>query len=331
MAAFYAKLRGGATGRRSTCQEAPEAGILRKMSFDDLPGRTRTLVVKEPEGGPKKMRAVLTLASGSDLGRVVAVPRGEIVTLGRAADQTVRFDEAAVSSSHARVVAVAGQYMLVDERSTNGTFLNDERIETSAQLKDGDRIRLGPNALLRFSMVDEDEEAAMRKIYEAALFDGLTKVFNRKHVDDRLDAEIAFAVRHNTELALVLFDVDHFKKVNDTYGHPAGDAVLRATADILMRHRRTEDIVGRYGGEEFVLVLRGTDLAGATTLSDRLRRAVEGAPVTHDAFTISVTMSGGVATLKGCGERRDKATLLALADQRLYRAKQAGRNRVVND
>lgn len=301
------------------------------MTFDTKPGRTRTLVVNDPEpGSPKKLRAVVTLASGPDLGRVVAIPPGDILSLGRGEDQKLRIEDAAVSSAHARLVAIAGEYMVVDNKSTNGTFVNDERVDGSTALKDGDRIRLGPNVLLRFSRVDEEEEAALRKIYEAALFDGLTKVFNRKHLEDRLDAEIAFAVRHDAELALVLFDVDHFKKINDTYGHPAGDAVLANTAQILMRGRRTEDLVGRYGGEEFVLVLRGTHVQGAAVLADRLRRAVEGSPVTFEGKSIAVTASGGVASLRCCGERRDKPTLIALADQRLYRAKQTGRNRIVS-
>jgi diguanylate cyclase (GGDEF)-like protein len=299
------------------------------MTFDDKTGPTRTLVVKAVDGNTKKMRAVVTIASGPDLGRVVAIPHGEILTLGRGDDQKLRVEDAAVSTAHGRLVAIAGEYMFVDNRSTNGSFLNDERIESSVALKDGDRIRLGPNVLLRFSMVDEEEEAALRKIYEAALFDGLTKTFNRKHLDDRLDAEVAFAVRHDTDLSVVLFDVDHFKNVNDTYGHPAGDAVLRAAAEIMMRGRRTEDLVGRYGGEEFVLVLRGTNVEGAAILADRLRRAVEAVKVTVEQHTIGVTASGGVASLKCCGARKDKSTLLALADQRLYQAKQAGRNRIV--
>ncbi|MBK6698148.1 MAG: diguanylate cyclase [Myxococcales bacterium] len=301
------------------------------MTFEDDKPRTRTLVVKEEPTSQRRLRAVVTLASGQDLGRVVTIPRGEVLSIGRGEDQTLRIDEAAVSSSHARIVALAGEYMFVDNKSTNGSFLNDERVVAPQALKDGDRIRLGPTVLLRFSMVDEEEESAMRKIYEAALFDGLTKVFNRKHLDDRLDAEVAFAVRHNTELSLLLFDVDHFKKVNDTHGHPAGDAVLVGVAQILMGGRRAEDIVARYGGEEFVLVLRGTPIEGAAIFGERLRKAVEASTfAVPDGPTIRVTASGGAASLKCCGARKDKSTLVVLADQRLYRAKQAGRNRVIS-
>lgn len=301
------------------------------MTFDEKPGRTRTLVVKESDSGsPRKMRAVVTLASGPELGRVITLVPGDVLSIGRGEDQKLRIDDAAVSSAHARLVAIAGEYMFVDNKSTNGTFINDERLEGSVALKDGDRIRLGPSVLMRFSMVDEEEEAALRKIYEAALFDGLTKTFNRKHLDDRLDAEIAFAVRHDTELSLVLFDVDHFKKVNDTHGHPAGDAVLKSTAAILMRGRRAEDLVGRYGGEEFVIVLRGTNVQGALILADRLRRAVESNVIDFEGKSLTVTASGGIASLRCCGARKEKSMLLALADQRLYQAKQAGRNRIIS-
>jgi diguanylate cyclase (GGDEF)-like protein len=306
------------------------------MSQDDGgksegPGpRSQTLVVDAPTSVHRpRSRAVLTTTTGTQTGRVYVIPAGEIVTLGRNDNCSVRFDDASVSGMHARIVLIGQDFMFADNQSTNGSYVNDVRITSPSRLADGDRVRLGPNCLMRFNLVDEDEEAALKRMYEAALYDGLTKVFNRKHLDERLDAEIAYAVRHNAELSAMILDVDFFKKVNDTYGHLAGDQVLRITAQVLARGLRTEDLIGRYGGEEFVVVARGIPVQHAWLVADRLRQAVEGTPISFENQELRVTMSGGVASLRECNGRFDKPTLLGLADQRLYQAKQSGRNRVI--
>jgi diguanylate cyclase (GGDEF)-like protein len=177
--------------------------------------------------------------------------------------------------------------------------------------------------------VSEDEEKSLRRMYEAALRDGLTGVFNRKHLEERLDAEIAYAHRRQTELSVVMLDVDHFKRVNDTYGHLAGDAVLKGVAETLLRTIRSEDVLGRYGGEEFVVVTRGIAVTGAHLLAERLRATLAATKIPFGPTLLTLTASAGVASLGCCGGRTDKTTLLSVADARLYRAKQAGRNRVV--
>lgn len=300
-------------------------------------GRSTLVVDTKPDPNDRKTRAVLTTSTGSDTGRVLTIPHGDVVTLGRDATCTYRFDDPSVSSLHARIVTIGAEHMFADNKSTNGTFVNEVRIKDPVHLRNGDQIRLGPKITLRFAMLDEDEEAAMKRMYEAALYDGLTKVFNRKHLEERLEAEVAFAVRHNTELSVAILDIDFFKKVNDTYGHPAGDAVLKHVANILGRTLRTEDLLARYGGEEFVMVARGIPLANACVAAERLRAAIQSSPIlwTHHApdgstkqIDLSVTSSAGVASL-ACCQTKDKPTLLRIADQRLYQAKQAGRNRVV--
>jgi diguanylate cyclase (GGDEF)-like protein len=294
------------------------------------PPRSQTLVVDAPSALPRsRSRAVLTTTSGTQTGRVFVIPAGEIVTLGRNEHCSLRFDETSVSGTHARIVLIGNDYMFADNQATNGSYVNDVRVGEPTRLADGDRIRLGPNCLLRFNLVDEDEEAALKRMYEAALYDGLTKVFNRKHLDERLDAEVAYAVRHQAELSVVILDVDYFKRVNDTFGHLVGDQVLRVTAGVLMRGLRTEDLLGRYGGEEFVIVARGIPVHNAWVFADRLRQAVEATPIPFENQSLRVTVSAGVASLRECAGRTEKSTLLGLADQRLYQAKQSGRNRVV--
>lgn len=292
--------------------------------------RAQTLVVEAPSAQrAARSKAVLTTATGTQTARVFVIPSGEVVSLGRAEDANIRFDDASVSGNHARIVYVAGDYVFADNRSTNGSYINDVRVDSTTKLKDGDRIRLGPHCMLRFNIVDEDEEAALKKMYEAALYDGLTRVYNRKHFEERLDVELAFGARHNTELSIILLDVDYFKKVNDTYGHLAGDAVLRSTAQVMAHALRQEDLLARYGGEEFVVVARGINVQSAVVLADRLRVAVATTPVVFELQELRVTASAGVASLACCAGRADKATLIGLADQRLYAAKQAGRNRVI--
>jgi two-component system cell cycle response regulator len=155
--------------------------------------------------------------------------------------------------------------------------------------------------------------------------DGLTGLFNRRHLNEELVRRQEDARRHGDSVGVLLFDIDHFKRINDTYGHPAGDLVLRAFAERMGLGLRAGDIAGRWGGEEFLVILPRTDLAGALEVAERVRTAIEAAPVTVAGQKISVRVSGGCAL--GPGESAD--AVIHLADQCLYRAKSAGRNRIV--
>lgn len=272
---------------------------------------------------------VFTVAAGFEAGKVLVPKKDAMTTLGRAAECTFAFDDQSLSREHAVVMRAAGAYILKDT-STNGTFVNEQRLTTVAELRDGDRVQLGTSTFLRFAFVDDQEEAALRRVYDAAHLDGLTGVYNRKHLEERLTAELAYALRHEEPLSVIIIDVDHFKKVNDTMGHLAGDAVLKQMATLLKKMIRPEDILARYGGEEFVVIARGTDVAHALILAERLRAAVEEQVIDFDGKPIKITSSGGVASLACCPlTHRDRATLLGTADKRLYAAKQGGRNQIV--
>src|SRR6266850_1541390 len=168
------------------------------------------------------------------------------------------------------------------------------------------------------------------RLYEQAerlaTIDGLTGLLNRRTLTTQLAARVREAQRYRRPLSLVLLDVDHFKKVNDTHGHPAGDAVLRGVAAVARAQARETDLVARYGGEELAVVLPETDAAGARTIAERLRAAVEGTSHVTEQGSLRVTVSVGVATWPGGGQNPDE--LLTTADRALYRAKQTGRNRV---
>lgn len=155
--------------------------------------------------------------------------------------------------------------------------------------------------------------------------DALTGLFNRRHLEEELDRQSSTARRDGTPLALLLLDIDHFKSVNDTYGHPAGDVVLQEFGRRLRGHLRAGDVAGRWGGEEFLVVLPRTDLPGALVVAERIRSTTCREPVTAAGLPILVTVSGGCAA----GPLDDPADLVSGADAALYEAKAAGRNRIV--
>jgi diguanylate cyclase (GGDEF)-like protein len=174
-------------------------------------------------------------------------------------------------------------------------------------------------AILRARLFDETERLATT--------DGLTGLLNHRVFQSRLDEHVAAAVRYSKKLSFLITDVDHFKKVNDTYGHPAGDEVLRGVAKILAREARSTDLVARYGGEEFAIVMPETDAAGAAVIAERIREKVAAAVFSTGAGELRATISIGIATIPD--DARAKARLVELADAALYRAKRGGRNQTV--
>jgi diguanylate cyclase (GGDEF)-like protein len=174
---------------------------------------------------------------------------------------------------------------------------------------------------------DRLEEQFQKSIYESATRDGLTGAYNKKYFLDTLRKEFAYCVRHSLPLSIVMFDVDHFKKVNDTYGHPAGDQVLARIGLRVTETVRTEDLFARYGGEEFALMLREAEEREAIICAERCRRAVEQSEFNFNNSKVKVTISLGVSTLRS-NEFQKPEEFLAMADMYLYKAKQGGRNRV---
>ncbi len=175
-----------------------------------------------------------------------------------------------------------------------------------------------------------DNARLAQRLRELSMVDGLTHLLNRRTVHQRLGEEWERARRYGSSLAILLCDLDHFKAVNDTYGHLAGDAVLASVADVLRLHARSADVIGRYGGEEFLLLLPSTELDNACRAAQRLLEAIARHPVAmDDGKQLSITTSVGVAALTELPDEATPDALLALADQRLYRAKAEGRNRAV--
>jgi diguanylate cyclase (GGDEF)-like protein len=289
---------------------------------------TRRLSIGPPDDLPlsRKTNPCVVLMTGAELGAVYRLPAGETV-LGRSQDLGIRLSDEGVSRRHARLVLDAGRAFLEDLQSVNGTYLNGEPCKV-ALIKDGDRIQLGPSTILRFTYADATEETFQRQLHEAALRDPLTGTFNRAYLDQRIEAEIAFAARHKSPLGLVMLDVDHFKSVNDTHGHLGGDEVLRQLAQRIQTTLRTEDMLARYGGEEFCVLCRGIPAADVLHLAGRVRAMVESTPFEHGATRIPVTISAGVAAYPNIPATTVKE-LVGAADAALLQAKNEGRNRCV--
>lgn len=157
--------------------------------------------------------------------------------------------------------------------------------------------------------------------------DPLTQAYNRRYILERAEAELSRVRRQGGQFAVLLLDIDHFKQVNDTYGHLAGDTVLRAASDLFCAQARLTDVVGRYGGEEFIALLPDTGKAQALDMAERFRASLAAMSVAFEAIEVNVTVSIGVAC--GTGDTAGLDAVLAQADQFLYQAKRDGRNRVV--
>lgn len=270
---------------------------------------------------------LLVHVQGTELGRVRVITAAQTL-MGRSTDADLWLGDDGVSRKHARLVKSDDDYYIEDLKSANGTFVQGERI-TKVKLNDGDQIQLGPAAIFRYSITDDDQKSLLEQLYSTSVTDALTGARNREYLDSLLLTELSYAERHDHDLSFVLFDLDHFKSVNDTYGHPAGDSVLVRVAECVRSQLRAEDSLCRYGGEEFCVVLRNIDLTGAHAMGERIRVVIQDQVIEHENLKLKVTTSVGCASRRELPEP-SSAALISLADERLYKAKKGGRNRVVS-
>jgi len=270
---------------------------------------------------------VLFVLRGPQHGAVFRLYRQSTI-VGRGEGADVRLTDDAVSRFHARVSVEEDGVYLEDLGSRNGTTVGDTPIRERVKIGDGDHIWFGSNTIAKFSLMTELEEEALRTLQELSLRDPLTRAYNRRYLDDRLQSELSYARRHGTELSLLLLDIDHFKQVNDRFGHPTGDAVLKLVATSIQRMLRPEDTLARYGGEEFVVIARGTSERNAQILGERIRKQIREIAVAVGPETCRVTTSVGVASTTSETPYDSAAEMVAAADRALYEAKAHGRDRV---
>lgn len=264
----------------------------------------------------------LILIYGDQLGR--RFPISAELTIGRGPANDITLDVKDVSRRHALLRTTADGVVLCDEGSTNGTEVNGERIEGEVLLANGDLLNIG-GVIFKYIAGGNVEALFHEEIYRMTVLDGLTRLNNRRSLHDFIDREIARSHRHERPLSVALFDIDHFKRINDSYGHLAGDRVLERVAAIIGAVSREEDMAARYGGEEFALVMPERTSDEAIAVCERVRESVAHEKVAIAGSEHSVTISAGVASLLP-GEGRDG--LIGRADAQLYQAKLRGRNRV---
>jgi diguanylate cyclase (GGDEF)-like protein len=266
--------------------------------------------------------ACLVCIYGAELGKRWALTGGTI-TIGRSSSSDIPLDQDSVSRAHARIMRRGDFYVVSDLGSTNGTFVGDEVIKERA-LKNGDRIRIG-RTIIKFLSGGDVESSYHDEIYRLVTVDGLTQVYNRRYFNEAIEREISRTKRGSLPLSLILLDIDHFKKTNDTYGHVMGDAVLRQLASELGPKVREMDVLARTGGEEFGVILPEASIDFALVTAEALRHAAMAGQFGVGEQKLECTISLGVAERQG-DEPAER--LYERADAALYRAKQGGRNRV---
>jgi len=306
-------------------REQPRESKASPVSENDEKTRVTQVVQAPPpdQGTGNDCVVVIYAAEPGLLGKRYVLEKSP-VRIGRGADNQIVLEGDSVSRRHCHFDRRQGTWHIVDDGSTNGTFLNEEQVKGFAQLNNGDRVKVGPTILKYLSGLDA-EAKYHEEIYRMTIVDGLTQIHNKRYLFEALDKELIRARRYDRQLSLLIFDIDYFKNINDQYGHLAGDHVLRELARIVQERIRRDEVFARYGGEEFVIVLPETPLAGGVALAENLRGRVETHPFAFQGERIPVTISVGCAML---GEEKAAAELIQRADDKLYEAKRGGRNRV---
>lgn len=264
----------------------------------------------------------LIVVSGMLLGQQMEL--GDVpVIVGRASECALAMPHPSVSRQHCRIWREGDRYLIEDLGSTNRTYLNGKPV-TRAELRDGDQISVGNNAI-KFFTGTSLEANYHEELIDLAIYDSLTGFYNRRRFRALLDEEMGDA-KTTAPLSLLLMDLDHFKQINDRHGHLVGDQVLSVVAQLIREHAPADAPLGRLGGEEFALALRGKSLGEAAGLAETLRAVVGARPVDTREERLTVTVSIGVA--QSGVDASTPSELLRRADERMYKAKQGGRNRV---
>jgi diguanylate cyclase (GGDEF)-like protein len=292
------------------------------MYDDDAEAKTRVTDAVRIQGGDAQQDVLVQIyPAGPNMGRKYPL-QGKTIGLGRDPASEIVVSSDSVSRRHARMTMEGGRRLLTDLQSTNGTYVNDQPI-LSEFLNHGDQVKVG-DTIFKYLVGSDVETAYHEEIYRMTIVDGLTGVFNKRYFIEALEKEMSRAQRYGRALSILMFDIDHFKRVNDNYGHLAGDYVLQALARLISTRARREEIFARYGGEEFVILLPETQQEGAMELAEQLRKRVASYTFVFEGEEIPITVSIGVATV--LDEGFSETEFIRRADEKLYQAKAEGRN-----
>ena len=298
----------------------------------DIEERTAILSPKEQQfNNDKNKDFYLIEIYGNNKGKKIVLNKKETY-IGRGKDNDIVIDSNSVSRMHAVIYKKekngTTKVYIKDLKSTNGTYIKDRQIpqERGVELNDGDKIKIG-STIYKFLMGNDIEGNYFEEIYRLTITDGLTEIYNKRAFLENLEREFNRSQRYNRPLSLIIFDIDHFKRVNDTYGHLTGDYVLKHLAKIIKNSVRSEEFFARYGGEEFVIIMPESTRSAAIKLGEKIRVLVESSTFLFEGKIIPITISVGVATINPSIFK--PIELISVADRNLYQAKATGRNRVV--
>jgi diguanylate cyclase (GGDEF)-like protein len=270
--------------------------------------------------------ACIVIIYGRELGRRWMLDRPSLI-IGRGEGCDVVLDMDNVSRRHCEIRQVSGgTHVVEDLRSTNGTFINAEELTGPREMRNGDLVKVG-GTIFKYLDGDSVESLFHEEIYRMTIVDGLTQVHNKRFLLEFLEREMSRCQRYGRSLSLMMMDIDHFKLVNDQFGHIAGDHVLREVATSIRARVRKEECFARYGGEEFALVMPEAERENVGIFAEKIRALVESREIGFEGRNIRVTVSVGVAQM--APDMTDVRSFIDAADVKLYEAKNAGRNRVV--
>lgn len=274
----------------------------------------------------QSQQAYLVVVSGPRTGEMFGIESSGLV-IGRDREQVdIWFGNPSVSRRHVEITRhEGGEVRLTDLNSSNGTYVNGQLLRDSTKLAEGDKITLGSNTILKFTFHDELDTHFQKELYESSIRDELTGAHTKAYLLDQLRSEMSFAGRADRDLGLILFDLDHFKQLNDEHGHVVGDKILAELAALCRQNLREEDLFARYGGEEFVVLARETGIRAAKQAAERIRKAIGSHEFEVKGEVHRVTISVGISSLFR-SEASTPSELISSADEALYEAKDAGRN-----
>ena len=277
------------------------------------------------ENEAQKKPAALLVVGGELNGTLFDLEASE-VKVGRNPDNEIPLEFNGISRNHFKLTKNGDNYILVDAGSKNGTFLNNKKVENEIPLNKGDIIKIGSLAL-KYLPKGDPERLTYDKLSMEANTDQHTGCFNKTYFNNRIALEVKKSKVTGDPLSLIIFDLDHFKRLNDNFGHDAGDYVLKELAALIRKNgARENDVFARYGGEEFVILLPKTNIKQAYEIAERLRKLVESHQFSYESQTLPVTASIGVADYRqGVTSGTE---LFKRADRAVYKAKEGGRNQV---